>query len=229
MINVLDTIQVVKDHEAVHLALGEKFNYLGLSYGTQLESQYAQRFPDNIRVMILDGMLQHSLTRSSNIVIESTAYAKVLEDSLEWASNDTESPLKGQNVTALWYKLLKNSTNARIPAPGCDDVVCRSDVNEEEIRFNVQNYVLSPRTSSRVILAEALIEASKDNATLLSSELQSAEDISLYPGIAIGCQDWSAYVSDSLADMMAKQRIGQTYAPLNGGACQSWTRHSLLF
>ncbi|ORX99201.1 TAP-like protein-domain-containing protein [Clohesyomyces aquaticus] len=222
IVNYLDTISAVKDHEAVRVALGEKLNYLGLSYGTQLGSQYAQLFPDNIRVMVLDGMLQHSQTESSNVLIESTAYAYELDQAFKWAENNETSPLKGRDVEKLWYDLLKNATTKPIPAPGCDDISCRKDVNEEEIRLNAQGFVISASAAARALFADALFQASEGNATLLSTPLTSQEDIGLYPGIAIGCQDWSAYTS-SFPGMQAKMRIGEVFAPLNKGACQSWT------
>jgi pimeloyl-ACP methyl ester carboxylesterase len=222
IINYLDTISAVKDHEAVRAALGEKLNWLGLSYGTQLGSQYAQLFPDNIRAMVLDGMLQHSQTESSNILIESTAYAAELLSFFAWAGTDDSSPLKGQDVEKLWYNILKNAADTPIPASGCDDNICRKDVNEEEIRLNAQGFVLSPITSSRTAFANALLQASEGNATLLSTPLASELDSSLYPGITIGCQDWSSDAS-SFEDFQAKMRIGEVFAPLNKGASQSWT------
>jgi pimeloyl-ACP methyl ester carboxylesterase len=221
VINYLDTISAVKDHEAVRAALGEKLNWLGLSYGTQLGSQYAQLFPDNIRVMVLDGLLQHSQTESSNILIESTSYAVELEAFFAWASTNDSSPLKGQDVEKLWYGILKNATDTPIPAPGCSDN-CREDVNEEEIRLNAQGFLLSPTLPRRVTFANALLEASEGNATQLSTPLASEEDPSLYPGITIGCQDWSS-IASSFEDFQAKIRLGEVFAPLNKGACQSWT------
>jgi pimeloyl-ACP methyl ester carboxylesterase len=222
VVKYLDTISAVKDHEAVRIALGEKLNWLGLSYGTQLGSQYAQIFPDNIRTMVLDGMLQHSQAESSNILIESTAYATELVSFFEWAGTNESSPLKGEDVEELWYSILKNATDTPIPALGCDGTLCRKDVNEEEIRLNAQGFVLSPRTSTRTTFAKALIQASEGNATLLSTPLASETDSSLYAGITIGCQDWSSYAS-SFENFQAKMRIGETYAPLNKGASQSWT------
>jgi pimeloyl-ACP methyl ester carboxylesterase len=220
VINYLDTISAVKDHEAVRAALGEKLNWLGLSYGTQLGSQYAQLYPDNIRVMVLDGMLQHSQTESSNILIESTTYAEELKAFFTWANSNNVSSLRGQDVEKLWYRVLKNATESPIPAPGCDGASCREDVNAEEILFNGQGFLLSTR--SRATFAKALLQASEGNATLLSAPLASEEDPSLYAGITIGCQDWSS-VASSFADLQAKMRIGEVFAPLNKGASQSWT------
>jgi pimeloyl-ACP methyl ester carboxylesterase len=222
VVKYLDTISAVKDHEAVRAALGEQLNWLGLSYGTQLGSQYAELFPDNIRVMVLDGMLQHSQAESSNILIESTAYAAELKAFFEWAGTNESSPLKGHDVEQLWYGILKNATDKPIPAPSCNNTECRTDVNEEEIRLNAQGFVLSPKTSSRTTFAKALLQASEGDASLLSSPLASEADPSLYAGITIGCMDWSSYAS-SFENFQAKIRIGETFAPLNKGACQSWT------
>lgn len=227
VINHLDTISAVKDHEAVRAALGERLNWLGLSYGTQLGSQYAQLFPDNIRVMVLDGMLQHSQTESSNILIESTAYAAELVSFFKWASTNDSSPLKGEDVEKLWYSILKNATDTPIPAPDCDDTQCRKDVNEEEIRLNAQGFLLSPRTSSRTAFANALLQASEGDASRLSTPLASETDPSLFAGITIGCQDWSSYAS-SFEDFQAKMRIGEVFAPLNKGGLPVLDTASIL-
>jgi pimeloyl-ACP methyl ester carboxylesterase len=221
LINHLDTLSAVKDHEAVRAALGERLNWLGLSYGTQLGSQYAQLFPDNIRTMVLDGVLQHSQAESSNILIESTAYAAELVSFFAWAGTDDSSPLKGQDVEKLWYSILKTATDAPIPAPYCFGR-CRSNVTEDEIRLNAQGFLLSPKTSSRIDFANALLEASKGNAGLLSTPLAYDGSFSTtYAGLTIGCQDWSSRTT-SFEDLQAKMRIGEVFAPLNKGASQSY-------
>ena len=222
LLNHLDTISAAKDHEAVRAALGEKMNWLGLSYGTQLGSQYAQLYPDNIRAMVLDGMLQHSQSESSNLLIESTAYAAELIAFFKWAGTNESSPLKGQDVEKLWYSILKNATVTPIPAPDCEESSCRLNVTEEEIRFNAQGLLLSAKNSSRVTFATALLKASEGDASALSTELASEDDRSLYAGITIGCQDWPSRAS-SFEDFQAKMRVGEAFAPLNKGASQSWT------
>ena len=57
----VDTVSVARDHEAVRIGLGERtFNWLGLSYGTQIGANYAQLFPQRIRAMVFDAALDHS-------------------------------------------------------------------------------------------------------------------------------------------------------------------------
>ncbi|KAI1506262.1 TAP-like protein-domain-containing protein [Biscogniauxia marginata] len=225
LIDFVDTISAVKDHEAVRKALGgEKASFLGLSYGTQLFSQYAQLFPDGARAIVLDGNLQHSQSESSNLLIESTTYEKTLKQFFEWCTSTEDCPLRGQDVEAKYTSVLAKAKEAPIPAPGCDDVSCRSDVTEEELRFNLQGFLISP--SSWPGLGQALIDADDGNATTISGAQplavgSSYDDSYLFAGTAIQCQDW-AHSSTSLADVQQKQTLGAAFSPLTQGACQSY-------
>ena len=50
------TASAARDMDVVRAALGEsQINYLGFSYGTELGAAYAERFPDRVRAMVLDG------------------------------------------------------------------------------------------------------------------------------------------------------------------------------
>jgi pimeloyl-ACP methyl ester carboxylesterase len=54
----LGTRNVARDMEMVRRALGEpKLNYIGLSYGTSIGQQYAELFPEQIRAMVIDGVV----------------------------------------------------------------------------------------------------------------------------------------------------------------------------
>ncbi|KAI1213331.1 alpha/beta-hydrolase [Annulohypoxylon truncatum] len=227
LIDFVDTISAVKDHEAVRKALGgEKINLLGLSYGTQLFSQYAELFPDNIRALVLDGNLQHSQGESSNLLIESTTYELTLKKFFEWCANSTTADcvLSGQDVEAKFVSVRDKAAASPIPAPGCDDTSCRANVTDEDLRFTVQSYLIS--VGSWPNLARALEQADAGNATLMSEANPLAvgdpyTDSSLFAGTAIACQDWD-HAAASLADVLAKGTLGANFSPLTRGACQSY-------
>lgn len=57
------TNQVVEDLDHLRRAVGDdELNYWGISYGSRIGGVYAQRYPDRIRAMVLDGVLEPSLT-----------------------------------------------------------------------------------------------------------------------------------------------------------------------
>ncbi|KAL7627079.1 hypothetical protein AAE478_003855 [Parahypoxylon ruwenzoriense] len=225
LIDFVDTISAVRDHEAVRKALGgEKANFLGLSYGTQLFSQYAELYPNNFRALVLDGNLQHSQSESSNLLIESTTYEATLKQFFTWCAGTEECPLHGQDVQAKYTSVLAKATTSPIPAPGCDDKTCRSELSEEDLRFTLQGFLIAPAAWPG--LAQALLDADNGNATLISQQQPLAvgdayTDSSLYAGTAIACQDWT-HASSSLADIQGKATLGAAYSPLTRGACQSY-------
>lgn len=54
----IGTATTARDMDVVRAALGdEQLNYLGFSYGTELGTAYAERHPDRVRAMVLDGAL----------------------------------------------------------------------------------------------------------------------------------------------------------------------------
>ncbi|KAF2722274.1 hypothetical protein K431DRAFT_345772 [Polychaeton citri CBS 116435] len=63
----MDSLTHAKDLEALRIAFDEPLGIYALSWGEQTISQYANLFPDNIRAMVLDGIVDHSV---SNIEVE---------------------------------------------------------------------------------------------------------------------------------------------------------------
>jgi pimeloyl-ACP methyl ester carboxylesterase len=58
----LSTDAVARDLDLIRAAVGdEQLTYLGFSYGTLIGALYAERFPDRIRAMALDGAIDPSL------------------------------------------------------------------------------------------------------------------------------------------------------------------------
>jgi len=75
------TADVARDLEAIRLALGdEPLNYIGFSYGTQIGQQYAQMFPDQIRTMVLDGVVDPALGFTEFLLGQTAAFDAAFED-----------------------------------------------------------------------------------------------------------------------------------------------------
>ncbi|HEV7418421.1 MAG TPA: alpha/beta hydrolase [Mycobacterium sp.] len=75
------TANVVKDLDQLRAALGDaKLTYLGYSYGTQIGSQYAEAFPQNVRAIVLDGAIDPSVGALEALVDQSAAFQKVFDN-----------------------------------------------------------------------------------------------------------------------------------------------------
>ncbi|WP_432003135.1 alpha/beta hydrolase [Streptomyces sioyaensis] len=126
-----DTLNVVRDMDALRAALGEqKINYYGHSYGTLIGQQYAQRYGRHVRSMVLDSNMDHSLGTTK---LATTAAAAV-EDSLtafaQWCKTTSTCSLHGQDVLGRWNRLLSSADRSQLSDAdtpvSVDDLISRA-------------------------------------------------------------------------------------------------------
>lgn len=76
----LGTDDVARDLEAIRRALGDApLDFLGFSYGTRIGQTYATFFPDRVRTMVLDGVVDPALGYEQTLIEQAVAF----EDSFE--------------------------------------------------------------------------------------------------------------------------------------------------
>lgn len=89
ILSYMGTEQAVRDLEAFRQAAGEPMIWLyGESYGTQYAQTYATAFPENIAGLILDGVVDLTLTGEAFYVQQSQAFSDVLTRTLEACNAD---------------------------------------------------------------------------------------------------------------------------------------------
>ncbi|MDT5013801.1 MAG: hypothetical protein QOH57_5418, partial [Mycobacterium sp.] len=86
----IGTASIVKDLDALRAALGDnKLTYLGYSYGTRIGSSYAERYPQNVRAMVLDGAIDPSADPTEADVRQAKAFQEAFN---EYAAECAKSP-----------------------------------------------------------------------------------------------------------------------------------------
>jgi pimeloyl-ACP methyl ester carboxylesterase len=226
----LDTVSAARDMEQVRLALGgEPLNYLGLSYGTQLGATYAELFPENIRVMVLDGALDHGQRALAMLDNEARAHERELERFAEWCNETETCALHGQDVLAVYDEVTTGADEQPIPAPKCVELgYCRTEATGEDIRFFAQGVLMfkDPTPAFGLpgweALAQGLADAKAGDASLFAPYLAMSDDSGSFAGPAIQCADWKTDL-ETWEDMQAYQNFGQIIAPHTRGATQTWT------
>ena len=84
------TASAVSDIDVVRAALGEnQINYLGFSYGTELGAAYAERYPDRVRAMVLDGAIDPSLDPIARRIRQMAGFQTAFND---YAADCAQSP-----------------------------------------------------------------------------------------------------------------------------------------
>ena len=114
----LSTDAVAQDLDVIRQALGdEKLTYLGFSYGTLIGSSYAERFPDRIRAMVLDGAIDPTLDLEHLRAGQADGFEKALTAFLDDCAAKTRCAFheKGKSVAAF-DALMASIEAAPLPA-----------------------------------------------------------------------------------------------------------------
>ncbi|WP_084529660.1 alpha/beta hydrolase [Nocardia crassostreae] len=109
------TREVVQDMDVIRAALGDdKLSYVGYSYGTRLGYTYAEKFPDKVRALVLDGALDPQQDPVEESVLQAASFQKAFDAYVAECSTKPGCPL-GQDpaqavtkfrelVNPLWDK-----------------------------------------------------------------------------------------------------------------------------
>jgi pimeloyl-ACP methyl ester carboxylesterase len=103
----LGTRDVVQDMDILRSVLGDqKLTYLGFSYGTRIGTAYAERFPGNVRAMILDGAVDPNADRVAQVSGQVNGFKKAFEAFAAWCAGQPQCAL-GKSATAAEAQLNK--------------------------------------------------------------------------------------------------------------------------
>ncbi|WP_092630436.1 alpha/beta hydrolase [Actinopolyspora mzabensis] len=89
------TASVARDMDVLRAALGdEKLTYLGYSYGTLLGNEYASRFPDRVRAMVLDGAVAPGEWDQTEMQLEQAAgFQQAFDSFAQWCARQQRCAL----------------------------------------------------------------------------------------------------------------------------------------
>ncbi len=117
LIEHIGSLNVVKDMELIRLALGEgKLNYIGLSYGSKLGALYADKYPQNVRAMVLDGVMPPSLTRQEANYEQAKSFERSLQLFLAACAENTSCEFGGEDPEGALRTLFDDLRQQPIPA-----------------------------------------------------------------------------------------------------------------
>ena len=107
----ISTVQTVRDMDLIRQALGEsQINFLGYSYGTVLGQFYADQYGANARAVVIDGVLDTSLTHADVLVEQIRGFARVIDAVFDACLQDRACPIVGNPKSA--YLQLMDSLEA---------------------------------------------------------------------------------------------------------------------
>ncbi|MER7663621.1 alpha/beta hydrolase [Streptomyces sp. NPDC096193] len=218
LIDHVDTGSVVSDVEALRTALGaKKISWLGLSYGTEIGSLYAQRHPDRVRTMVLDGVVDHSRPARLAAVDEARATEKALRRFADWCQTDEQCVLRGADVLATYDTVMKAAEVSGIPASDLG-----RNATAEELANGAYTFLTQP--SAWPLLAGALAQAAgpagdADATGLVTPASFLQPEYKAYR--AVGCHDFAPNTRGFL-DMAVQSAHLRSVAPHTWRYSEFW-------
>ena len=217
----VDTVSVVRDMDFLRQRLGEsKISYYGVSYGTQIGQQYLELYGQNLRAIVLDSNMDHSIGATRYEVTASLAFENSFKDFASWCQRTTSCSLHDQDVLRLWDTLYAKAVAGTLTNP-----TTGKPVSAEALRETAFNDMYHP--ASWFGLSDVLKRVSVGNP-VAPTALVATEDNSYQ---AIWCSDWTWPNIDNfhaLTDLRLKSEAVAPHTHLSGffsdvTNCLGWT------
>ena len=190
-----DTIAVTDDMDAIRRSLGEqKINYYGLSYGTIMGQQYAERYSNRVRAMVIDSNMDHSLDVKAFHATEAAAAEDSFREFVKWCDRTESCALHGRDVAAYWDDLLAKADRGDLKDP--DDPT--RPVAADEITGRAFSAFYGPGWSFLAEWLNALGTGVPTPATAAAKAKAPAvtDEVAENPFAAVFCQDYRYRVKD---------------------------------
>ncbi|MCE7006789.1 alpha/beta hydrolase [Kibdelosporangium philippinense] len=204
-----DTGATIQDMDAIRRSLGEKkLNYYGVSYGTLMGQQYAERYGDKIRAMVIDSNMDHSLGTFGFAATEAETAQSSFNEWVMWCDRTATCALHGKDVRKFWHNLLAKADRGELsdPTDPTRKVTARDIINSAFGAFYGPSW---KSLTDRLVALD-----SGQPAQPLAAQDQEVNWV--FP--AAFCSDWSLPVR-SFAEYKAMERMENAIAPdMRGGA-----------
>ena len=220
----VDTLSVVRDTEALRAALGEStLSLYGASYGSLLAAQYADRYPDRVRAVVLDSVMDHSAGIDGFLGTATGATQDSFNQFIGWCGRDATCAVHGRNVPAIWAVLLERAAAGQLRDPFAPDTAVTVP---DLLRVAFSSFYGPQWYALGHYLKEAEAAAPRPGGTTAPA----ASGLAANSFAAVFCEDWDLPVTgypdyrSRLADLRqrAPQMLASPLALAATAGCLGW-------
>jgi pimeloyl-ACP methyl ester carboxylesterase len=201
----VSTRDVAKDMDTIRAAMGDdQLSYLGFSYGTAIGQVYADLFPDRVRSMVLDGVLELGPSGLELAAEQAAGFETALARYVEFCDGAGGCETSGNALGAVEQVLALAEQPGGIPAPNADRPAGPGEAN---LGISLALYSQSLWTDLDGALAAAL---GGDGSQLvdLADQYIGIGDFEIY--FAVNCMDFAWPTGDANAFLSAAKQTAVT-------------------
>jgi pimeloyl-ACP methyl ester carboxylesterase len=215
-----DTVSVARDNEALRAAIGvDKISWLGLSYGTQVAANYADLFGRHTRAMVLDSALEHSQPELQQVTDEMMTAEDSFNRFTAWCPTSPTCALQGQDVAAVFDRLVTDANQHPIDVPGALHPVRGEDIRMETKGLLRMKEVTIYPDLSWARLSQVLKAALGGDASAFAIPADAPQDNPTL--LAIGCMEYVPQIH-TYDQMRQRIEMARQLAPHLQGASETW-------
>jgi pimeloyl-ACP methyl ester carboxylesterase len=226
LVDHMDTANVVRDMEAIRAGLGERrISYYGVSYGTAIGQQYAERYPHRVRATALDANMDHSLGRWRFQKTQAAGMEESFGQFADWCARTPSCAVHDRDARALFDSLYKRAEAGELVDPGGDDPSRK--ITPQALQDWTMEYMGEP--SFWFEFARTLADLDT-GAPAAARALRAYGEPTEYPFSSVMCQDYDLNVR-SYATLARFERELARRAPVTRlsplawkvqNGCQDW-------
>jgi pimeloyl-ACP methyl ester carboxylesterase len=198
----IGTRDVARDLDAVRAAMGDaQMSYYGASYGTAIGQAYAELFPQRVRAMVLDGVIDLGATGLELAADQAAGFEVALErfaQSCQRSRCRTDDPIR-----AVEQLQARAEQGDGIPAPDADRPAGPGEV---DLGLADALYSQALWSSLDLALAQAL-EGDGSALVQLADDYLAAGDFDVY--FAVNCLDYAWPTGDPDAFLQAAKEAAK--------------------
>ncbi|MFE9914340.1 alpha/beta hydrolase [Micromonospora sp. NPDC005553] len=203
----LDSVSVARDTDAVRAALGERqLSLYQWSYGTLIGQSYAELFPDRVRALVMDSVMDHSQGVREYFRGGAASNEALFHEFVTWCERNPGCALHGRDVPALYDRLMR-----RADAGTLVDAATGTPLSWFELGFaTFVNFF----DATWADLATMLLALERGEPASLASPMvpvDGDENLTEY-ALPAFCQDWSLPI-DGFADWNRYLDLSRATAP----------------
>jgi len=216
LVDHMDTASVIRDMDAIRAGLGEKrISYYGVSYGTAIGQQYAERYPRRVRAMTLDSNMDHSLGKWDYQRTETIAMEESYGQFADWCARTPSCVLHGRDARTLFDSLYKRAKAGTLVLPGEPSHTVTTDELQNVTFGKMYDPIDWPEFAEYL----AQLDAANPAAARLLGQRGAATLYSYFP---VTCQDYNFNVP-SYGTLASYERNLARLAPVTRVSTLAWT------
>ncbi|MEV4730574.1 alpha/beta hydrolase [Saccharopolyspora sp. NPDC049426] len=193
LLDNLDTASVANDVDALRAGLAEeRISLFGFSYGTLTGQMYAERFPNRVRALLLDSVVDHSLSTEEFVTTGAASAEDSFNEFVKWCAETQSCALHDEDVPALFDTLYERARRGELNRPGSNEKMTPTALSEIMTRGAYAPVWPAMATElKRLRDGGAADVAARDRADLLDEQEAIPDETALF------CADWNTRIDSA--------------------------------